>query len=186
MASTNGMATLTPSSKATCDKSLKNAQKRWHWYGRSAKACVLAAACGRLEVLQWLCGWCPCDITVSEAAAQNGRLEVLKWLCREGHPWNAARVWIAAAENGRLEVLQWLHANNCTTEWEASCHGAAAKGHLEVLKWLHKSGCPKAAFTRASEEAARHGRLKVLKWLHAIRFGSPWADSVCAAAARAQ
>ena len=104
------------------------------------KLCMLAAAQGHLELLQWCrandCEW---NQATCSHAASGGHLELLQWCRANGCEWDADTCR-GAAVGGHLELLQWCLANGCA--WDAdTCSAAARGGHLELLQWCRANGC---------------------------------------------
>jgi hypothetical protein len=143
---------------------------------------ILAAKCGRLDLMQWIIRFKPgksiWSADVCAYAAGGGHLSILKCARKHGCPWDKS-VCSFAAKGGHLEVLKWLHENGCPWN-ELTCYYAASNGHLEVLKWLHENGCPWNELT--CYYAACNGHLEVLKWLH--KNGCPWDEWTCTVAAK--
>ena len=67
-------------------------------------------------------------------AAACGRLEVLQW-AREHHcPWGDACAF--ADEGGHIEALQWLREHHCPWNADACARVADGRGHAEVAQWV--------------------------------------------------
>jgi hypothetical protein len=137
-------------------------------------ACMYAARCGQLHMLQWLREQgCPLYDDTSLYATKYGHLHVLQWLHENGCPlYEHICTW--AAKYGHLDVVQWAHEHGYP--WDAeTCQLAAWKGHLHVLQWLREHGCPWDEKTCSN--AATEGHLHVLQWAH--EHGCPWDKYTC-------
>ena len=69
-------------------------------------ACQWAAACGHLEVRQWLrANGCPWDTDTCYQAVYHGHVETLRWARANGCPWRVGDRDRAAAELGYTDDL---------------------------------------------------------------------------------
>ena len=96
-------------------------------------ACYVAAAQGKLEMVQWAVpnsfDW---RHVICDAAAAGSSLHILKWARANNFRWGRETCRLAAS-SGNLEVLQWARSENCP--WgERTCTSAAGGGHLGVLQ----------------------------------------------------
>lgn len=125
-----------------------------------------AAACGRLDILEWLHEDVPGAFTEHDMdeAAYFGQLDAIKWLHRHRSEGCTLDAPYQAASTGNLEVVQWLHDHYSDSFSACLMDGAATNGHLEVIRWLHEKrteGCT----TEAMDWAALNGHLDVMVWL---------------------
>ena len=97
-------------------------------------ACRNAAACGHLDILQYL--------------FQRGIENDPMFLERER---KAAEVCNFAAGAGELEALQLARANDCPWDWRCAAW-AVNNGHVKVLRWARENGCEWTAKTRDRAE----------------------------------
>jgi hypothetical protein len=82
---------------------------------RGARTCVVAAAYGHLDILQWArANDCPWDERTCLVAAAYGHLPALRWARQSGCPldaWTCATMYNAAVAWGFTDVAAWLEAN---------------------------------------------------------------------------
>ena len=94
----------------------------------------VAAWCGHLQLVQWLCGegGFTMDGNVMEYAARSGNLELVQWLRGEGCPWDAETCF-RAVDFGHVEVLRWARENGCEWDAETRDRAAAELGYTDDL-----------------------------------------------------
>lgn len=137
----------------------------------SMEICYLAAAKGRIDILDRFCNnsyyrvkriedSLKGDIKICMHAARSGELHTLKWLVSKNFKIDKETVWEVAAENGRIIVLEWMR--NDGYEWNEETY--AKTSNLNTLEWLKSNGCP--LNERCCIEAADRCNLDALKWLH--------------------
>ena len=103
-------------------------------------------------------------------AAANGRLEVLERLHAAGadiHADGCEALGIAAA-SGRVDVLRYLHAHGADVNAKdgAAAVCAAFYGHLEALRFLKQAGCDLSPCKQVLEALAAHPpKIHVLRYL---------------------
>lgn len=85
---------------------------------------------------------CPCNSTVTYAAALNGHLDCLIYAHEIGIPWYESYedCTSAAARNGHIDCLRYAHKHGCSWS-EQTTYRAAKAGHLECLRYAHENGC---------------------------------------------
>lgn len=154
----------------------------------------LAAAQGRLDVLQWFHRRWPNYIKdpvdynhpgVFVLAAAAGSIETLNWLigecgldptmqtCRLGSPTSLA------ASHNQKEAIEWLVENGCCLETDehSALLSAIESGHYELVKWLYDEfdECQSVVNTKwldLAMTAATRGSLSILQFLceHSMTF----------------
>ncbi|KAI9327644.1 hypothetical protein DFJ73DRAFT_863172 [Zopfochytrium polystomum] len=135
--------------------------------------CVdIAAAFGRLEVLEWWRGsgipvdWARSGVVAS--ASENGDLLILDWWKGHGLALGDANAGInSAAKRGHLHVLEWWRTSGYPVDWTdgtALAH-ATEKGHLSVLEWWKSQDLPLPQNPwRQIDAAAGSGSVQVLEF----------------------
>jgi hypothetical protein len=151
-----------------------------------SKAAAVAAAEGRLDVLQWLyenhharvcwggAEWCQ--------AVRGGRKAVVEWLrCLVNpHAEAAPCLMLDAARAGNLQLVQWLHeaydlpVSGALVEAQQGCHWA-------VVEWILRSGTVEAPRVDVDLIAA-DGDLSFLQWAFTKNFGRPSSHALDVAA----
>ncbi|KAJ0412050.1 hypothetical protein ATCC90586_004596 [Pythium insidiosum] len=161
---------------------------------RVVRAMRVAAAVGRLAMLEWLVRQRPDerrlwldDLLLLEFALRSRRLDVAQWAHAQypadaaERPWLESRTVNALAAHNCLELLRWvLHTfPDETALTHDALDLAATNGHLEMVRYLHETRS-EGGSVAAMDGAARHGHLHVVEFLHAHR------DEGCTTAAMDQ
>lgn len=124
----------------------------------------IAARSGHVAILEWSIRELGCSLNRGTCvlAAAHGQFQVLQW-CIQQKPEFLKDAWIcaAAAQEGELEIIQWLRGKGCLWN-ETTCSNAAAGGHFELLKWVRSQGCPWDERTALS--AKLYGHSEILFW----------------------
>lgn len=140
---------------------------------------------GHSDVLQWLISSSnkPLNLDdVCRVAAANGRLPIVQWLVTNGRMalHEIKQAAISASERGHVDTLRWLMENGADVTKDVELlrtilHRAAVYGHLEVIKVLHANyliatSSPNAHIVSLWTEAANHNNVVILQWLAENQF----------------
>ena len=97
-------------------------------------------------------------------AAANGQAEVVQYLHRSGCDLFgvAAKALPLAAANGRLDIVRYFHTRGCDirAQGDAAIKAAAGKGHLAVIRYLHENGSDIHACRQAAHRLPLSHRAK--------------------------
>ncbi|KJE97758.1 hypothetical protein CAOG_07861 [Capsaspora owczarzaki ATCC 30864] len=177
-------------------------------------AAVLAAASGKMDVVEWTLaelGVQHLREAIANAAIWGGHRRVFEAILQRFSIEVGASMCRSAVIAGRMDLVHWLRSDfKCPWDCETLL-AAAENGHLTMLQYALKTGCPPPSDSTAlATAAARGGQLAVLKWLSTRREFSwnaataeqaaanghlavlqflqlhdcPWDEAACAAAAR--
>ncbi|MCE5318166.1 MAG: ankyrin repeat domain-containing protein [Parachlamydia sp.] len=158
-------------------------------YRAEANFCKLAAAVGRLDLLQWAkAKGFAFDNEVCAAAAAGGHIPVLAWLRQVGCPWDD-QTCIAAIHNGHFELLQWAVENGAVLNRHILQNSPLLINNRQrALEWIRtKLGdldTPK--YTYGSFESAYHAALTndLDQLKDAVRQGHHLSDDIIPYAAQ--
>ena len=112
---------------------------------------MMAARSGNVELVQWVSDrGCPIIGDALLNAAACGRLETVQWLMMaEGSlAWDETDLMTYAAGSGNLELVRWLCGEGGCGMDEGMCFEAVDNDRVEVLRWLRENGCPWTAETQ--------------------------------------
>lgn len=139
-----------------------------------------AAACGRIDALEWLEKNDAPRILVdaSHRAIIGGHFDVVLWLYARGCGFNGVSFMYAAKYN-HLDIIEWLMERNCARGSEVCAH-IAGHGHLELLGKMRAQGYPWDYTVYIN--ALKNNHLNVFEW--AYKNGCPVSTEVCAYFAR--
>lgn len=136
-------------------------------------ACELAAANGRLEILQQLHRTYPGGLSelTADYAADGGHAACLQFAYEnEGRgPYDSDHA-ADCARGGHVTCLEYLHSIGVIKDRADLCAEAAKCGQTEAIIYLRSVGC--AWDAKVASEAAGEGHVECLKYL--IRNGCPW------------
>lgn len=140
----------------------------------SNRVCEIAAALGRLDIMQWARtnGYTWNNLTCMNAAEYE-HFELLQWAHANGAVLSIGCVYVAA-NVGNLQIIQWLIANGCPHDFKNIAMDATYEGHLHILEWLKEND---NLVPNLCNMAARAINVKVLKWARAQNM--PWDESTC-------
>ena len=164
---------------------------------REEHICKLAAARGRVDILEWARenGWA-CDETILRHAAGGGHLGMLQYLCV--HP-ELRRLFQSedallhmtedALRGDHVNVLRWAHENEYITPFQRiryrTCVDSAERGHLGAVQWLRERGYKWDSNSGGKvlcHQAAQGGHLNILQWARA--HGAEWCSETTRCAAK--
>eukprot|EP00953_Heterococcus_sp_UTEX-ZZ885_P010130 5913-Heterococcus_DN1.PRE.3 len=101
-------------------------------------AADLAARCGALQILQFLCkNGCSTSKAAMNWALEHNHLAVAKYLHRHTSAGCTRLGWDRAAAHNHTSTCVWLQANRSEGFTAAAVDAAAGGGHTPLLFWLH-------------------------------------------------
>jgi hypothetical protein len=145
-------------------------------------AADLAAKCGALQILQFLCkNGCSTSKAAMNWALEYNHLAVAKYLHKHTSTGCTRLGWDRAAAHNHTSTCLWLQANRSEGFTAAAVDAAAGGGHTPLLFWLH-SHCGVRGTARALYRAAAAGELEAVRTL--LSLGYALSTSAVVAAAR--
>lgn len=144
----------------------------------------VAAACGHLNVVEWLHLnvpeiWNTCNPIIF--ASREGHYDVVNWLLENTNVNNTPKAMDGACQNGHFEIVKLLHKHKMECTAKAMDY-ACKTNNFEMVKWLHENrtdgcndkGVPTYAYGTCTKDAlnnaCENGNFEIACWLHENRM----------------